>query len=185
MPEYEALKAGGGVTLALTLLRCVGWLSRGDMFTRKGYTGPFIATPDAQCAGEHEFIYSVVTHKGSWLDAKAWKHAYSRNVPLLGINTAQSEGTLPASMSFISVSPDNIIISALKKAEKDNSIIIRIFNTTAHETTAEIKVYERITGAYILNLNEERAGSVETVSDRSVAVKLGPFKIATLGIEFA
>ena len=36
LPEYEALPGKAGVTLALTLLRCVGWLSRTDYPSRHG-----------------------------------------------------------------------------------------------------------------------------------------------------
>src|SRR5205085_5765051 len=34
LPEYEAEAAEDGVWLGLTLLRCVGWLSRDDLATR-------------------------------------------------------------------------------------------------------------------------------------------------------
>ena len=56
--EYEALPAdnGGGARLGLTLLRCVGYLSREDLVTRpSGHAGPGLPTPGAQCLGVHHF----------------------------------------------------------------------------------------------------------------------------------
>ena len=41
------------MTLGLTLLRCVGWLSRDDLSTRYKHAGPGLETPGAQCLGLH------------------------------------------------------------------------------------------------------------------------------------
>ena len=40
LPEYEAIPCNGGIVLALTLLRCVGWLSRNDLSNRSHHAGP-------------------------------------------------------------------------------------------------------------------------------------------------
>ena len=45
--ETEARRDVGGTTILLTLLRCVGWLSRGDLKMRRGDAGPEFETPDA------------------------------------------------------------------------------------------------------------------------------------------
>ncbi len=46
LPEVEALaRPDGQAEIALTLLRCVGWLSRDDLPTRKGPAGPVVETP--------------------------------------------------------------------------------------------------------------------------------------------
>ncbi len=42
-------------SIALTLLRSVGWLARPDLSTRIGDAGPLIATPEAQCLRDLEF----------------------------------------------------------------------------------------------------------------------------------
>ena len=55
LPEYEVIPGEEGVTVALTLLRCVGWLSRDDMHCRRGHAGPGLPTPGAQCLGTHTF----------------------------------------------------------------------------------------------------------------------------------
>ncbi|MBA7709185.1 hypothetical protein ES703_118097 [subsurface metagenome] len=60
LPEYEAMKDNNGtIKIAITLLRCVGWLSRGDLATRTGIrsaiAGPPLHTPGAQCLEKYEF----------------------------------------------------------------------------------------------------------------------------------
>jgi len=60
LPEYEVTpNEAGGADLALTLLRCVGWLSRGDLPNRLGEAGPTLPTPAAQCRGVHTFAYAL------------------------------------------------------------------------------------------------------------------------------
>jgi mannosylglycerate hydrolase len=61
LPEYEAIRENNGtITLAITLLRCVEWLSRMKFATRRSIAGPDIKTPDAQCLGKHEFEFSLI-----------------------------------------------------------------------------------------------------------------------------
>ncbi len=67
LPEYEALEEPDGtITIALTLLRCVEWLSRDDLSTRKGHAGPGMHTPGAQMQGRWKFQYSLIPHEGGW-----------------------------------------------------------------------------------------------------------------------
>ena len=57
-------------TVQLTLLRCVGWLSRDDLPTRRHTNaGPTMATPEAQCPGEHRFRYALLPFVGDPLEA--------------------------------------------------------------------------------------------------------------------
>jgi len=55
--EYELLEDG----VAVTLLRCVGHLSRGDLRHQPGHAGPGIATPGAQMLGRHVFEVGIAS----------------------------------------------------------------------------------------------------------------------------
>jgi len=138
LPEYQAKKDARGTTLALTLLRCVGWLSRGDLLTRRSNAGPSIPTPQAQCQGEHVFQYALVPHMGTWIQAKTYQEAHRHNVPLRAKTTDIHKGKLPLKMSFLSIEPDNLVITAIKKAESRNALIVRFYNIT--EETVQGKV---------------------------------------------
>ncbi|HXM57585.1 MAG TPA: glycoside hydrolase family 38 C-terminal domain-containing protein, partial [Candidatus Dormibacteraeota bacterium] len=63
LPEFAAEPDG---TLAVTLLRAVGWLSRDDLLTRVRGAGPQRPTPDAQMLGPVEAEYAIVPHAGGW-----------------------------------------------------------------------------------------------------------------------
>lgn len=66
LPEYEAAPGAAGVELAVTLLRCVGWLSRNDLASRPQGAGPALPAPGAQCLGPHRFELAVVPFAGPW-----------------------------------------------------------------------------------------------------------------------
>ena len=71
----------GATTLLLTLLRCVGWLSRSDLATRRGGAGPELETPAAQELGAHHFEFAVALYRGSYLDAAIVQRAAAYSYP--------------------------------------------------------------------------------------------------------
>jgi alpha-mannosidase/mannosylglycerate hydrolase len=60
LPEFEAVPEDGQLTLALTLVRAVGWLSRGDVRTRTAALGPTLAVPGAQCQRAIAAEYALI-----------------------------------------------------------------------------------------------------------------------------
>jgi hypothetical protein len=59
MQEYEVVDREGARSLAITLVRSVGWLSRRDLVTRGVGAGPDLPTPGAQCLGEDVFRFQL------------------------------------------------------------------------------------------------------------------------------
>lgn len=173
LPEYEVY-ADNGRTIALTLLRCVGTLSG-------GYDAPGAdLTPDAQCLGEHTFEYAVYPHSGNWESGRVWMQAHQHNVPLLALQTTAHEGDLPASRSFLQTSHPELIVSAIKKAEESDTLIVRFWNPTDREIAdAWVKV-PGTTSACLINMNEEVIGDVE-FRDSTALLSVGPKKIVTVG----
>ncbi|HEX9029437.1 MAG TPA: glycoside hydrolase family 38 C-terminal domain-containing protein, partial [Anaerolineales bacterium] len=88
--EAEALLSSPGqAEIALTLLRCIGWLSRDDFPARKGQAGPGLPTPDAQMIGKHTFEYALIPWKGVGASSpqaiQAYQEAYAFNTPLRAV----------------------------------------------------------------------------------------------------
>jgi alpha-mannosidase len=138
LPEYEAEPSDDRVVLGVTLLRCVGWLSRDDLSTRYKHAGPALETPEAQCLGRHTFEYAVVPHEGDWLaggvalEAEAYvTPVYS--APLSG-DAEQDE------VSFYSISPDELLFSACKRSEDGRSLILRVYNTAPHPVDGTLRL---------------------------------------------
>ncbi len=93
LPEVEVRQnSSGNGEIALSLLRCVGWLSRDDFSTRKGHAGPAMETPAAQMPGEWSFDYSIIPHSGNWQNA--FEQAYAFETPVRVVSTSLHAGKI-------------------------------------------------------------------------------------------
>jgi len=182
IPEYEALADEDGVTVALTLLRCVGWLSLPDLPVRRELAGPMIETPKAQCLGDYAFNYSIIPHEGDWLTSKAYIQAKQFNVPLHAVEVGVHEGDLPPELSFLSIAPESLILSALKRAEREGGLIARFYNIEDKEVEAKIKSFTPHITIWMTNLNEDRLERLKPVNGE-VTLNVGAHKIITLLIK--
>ena len=118
-----------GDAVAVTLLRSVGWLSRGDLTTRNGHAGPMLATPGGQGLGMQTAHYAILPHAGDWQSEGAvLREAQAFEAPLRALPAEQRDGDLPASWSFVHVTPDAVAISAIKRAESGDGLIVRLYN---------------------------------------------------------
>jgi alpha-mannosidase len=138
LAEYEIVSREEGDAVAVTLLRAVGWLSRGDLITRNGHAGPMLATPGGQGLGEQTARYALLPHAGDWqTDGMTLREAQAFEAPLRALATEQRAGAHPASWSFVRVTPDAVAISALKRADSGEGLIVRLYNPAgaAQETT--------------------------------------------------
>jgi len=178
LPDYEALEEPDGtITIALTLLRCVEWLSRDDLSTRRGHAGPGMHTPGAQMQGRSKFQYSLIPHEGAWENAYTHAHRFVR--PLRAIRTSRGEGTLALSGSIVEIAPPEVVLSALKLAEDGDGVVARVYNIAAEPIEALVQLLLPFERVERIDLNEENPEPVES-EDRAVRFKLRPNEIATL-----
>jgi len=177
LPEYEVLDGTEGVTIALTLLRCVGWLSRSWMVTRPVQAGPLIPTPGAQEQGRHLFHYSLIPHDGGWETAFLQAHRFA--VPLRAVFVAAGKGQLAPVGSLLTVRQESFVLSALKEAEDGQGLIVRLYNIADQPAEGEVRLEGRWQAVERTNLNEETLGPAD-VRDGWVRLSLRPNEIATL-----
>ncbi|MDH7601431.1 MAG: glycoside hydrolase family 38 C-terminal domain-containing protein [Armatimonadota bacterium] len=183
LPEYEVIK-GEQCVIAQTLLRCCGWLSRDDFQARPYNAGPAIPTPDAQCLGKHIFRYAVLPYQGSWKRSMVWRQAHQHNAPPRAVVTGIHKGELPKSLAFVSVSPSNVIVTAVKKAEKCEGLIVRVLNTTGDPVEAALTLYRKFKGVILTNLNEEPLEIRPTVNGNTVRFPMPAFRVQTVLFKF-
>ncbi len=160
LPEYEALQeTDGTVTIALTLLRCVGWLSRTDIRTRRGPAGPSLETPGAQMPGRWTFHYSLIPHAGGWETSFQEAHRFAR--PLRAVRSDRGTGDLPPEGSLVLIEPSTLVLSSLKIAEDGDAIIVRVYNTSDAPQEGRLRLLLPHTSAQMVDLNEEPLGPVD------------------------
>jgi mannosylglycerate hydrolase len=180
LPEVELINnEGGTVEIAITLLRCVGWLSRDDITTRKGHAGPMgIATPEAQMPGKYNFDYSIIT--GDKNIRNSIHHAFSFTSPLKVISTTAHSGILPTKCSFIENPNQDFIISAIKLGEDNSSLIVRGCNILSTPIDLKIKPWRAFKQVQLVSLDEKFIKSLPISPQGHVNLHIDGYKIATI-----
>jgi alpha-mannosidase len=181
LPEYEVIKEKGQLTIALTLLRCVGWLSRDDLTSRRGHAGPGVETPEAQCLGVYTFDYAILPHLGDWREAFREAHAF--NAQLRAVPTDVHTGTLPPELSFVELEPESLVISAIKAAEEGDGLIVRFYNIGDDDVEGRLRLYRQFHKAALVNMKEEEI-EVLGEDDKEIALEVRGKQIVTLRFEF-
>jgi len=177
--EAEAIQVGRGTEIALTLLRCVGWLSLDDLPVRKGHAGPpFTATPLAQMRGTYSFDYSIIPHKGTWRDA--YRHAYEFNAPLKAVIGLPHPGTLPGAGTFIQARPAAFIITAVKTAGDGDGLVVRGYNITPERIDVQIKPLFPFRSICRAGLDETAGAAIGLTPTGEARFSAGPHEIVTL-----
>jgi mannosylglycerate hydrolase len=195
-------------TVSLILLRCVGWLSRDDLWTRRVAAGPLVPTPGAQCQGRYRFEYAIFPHPGDW--RSVFPAAYAYNAPLLvaradtheGLNLQEMNitrddpdrvivapwprgGRLPDQASFFSVNAQNLILSSLYRPWDQDGVILRYFNLDSLPVSAQLNSLLPIEDAWRTSLNEERLERLDVRNSHQIQLDVGAHEILTLLLRLA
>lgn len=187
--EYEIID-NADRSIALTLMRSLHKLELGGhILNEEEYM------EQAQCIGKFSYSYSIIPHVGNYentyLDAvdfvtpmilfsdrvpeESVLHDYED--PLAGVQLHQRH-------SFVKVSGDQVIVSAIKKHEENNSLIVRVhnFGDVAIQTAVSINIPGFTpTQAYAVNLAEKRIAPLEIDNNE---VKFGIPQHGLYTIEF-
>jgi alpha-mannosidase len=189
LAEYEIVSRKGDDAVAVTLLRSVGWLSRGDLTTRDGHAGPMLATPGGQGLGEHTVRYAILPHAGDWqTEGAVLREAQAFEAPLRALPTEQHDGGLPATWSFVHVVPDAIAISAIKRAESGEGLIVRLYNPSDQPQETALTFGAPLVGVSEVRLDEEpldsNAHGEVTLSGNEIRLTVEGGAIRTLRCAF-
>jgi len=181
-PEGEVVRLPDGrQAYVVTLLRCVGWLSRPDLRTRRGNAGPMIPTTDSQMPGVHRFTVAIAPYAGTWRSADVLPLAHAFAHPPVAVWTDAHPGPLSAPPTLITLDAPDVVPSALARSEVSGSPFIRVFSTAAEERTTEL-VAPWAAAAQRTNLLEELAGA-PPAGVRGFRLRLRPWEIATVLLE--
>jgi mannosylglycerate hydrolase len=119
LPEYEAHEG----ELALTLLRCVGLISRPHgLATRPNAAGPDTATPGGQCLGRHRFEYAVRFGALALDETALVREAQDYRFDFLAGPAGETQA--PA----LALGGDPVAFSCLKGAEDGDGLVLRLYN---------------------------------------------------------
>jgi mannosylglycerate hydrolase len=175
--EYEAYTDAAPARLALTLLRCVGFLSRDDLAMRpSGHAGPGLPTPGAQCLGRHQFRLGFEPRAkrppASGLFARAGAFA----APPVVVAAVGTGGTLAPFDAFLAVE-GRAVLSACHRAHDGHGTILRVFNPDPAPT--HMRVMRHGHGAVVIPVDFLERPSDGDAGRGASRVDIAPYQIAT------
>ena len=158
-----------------------GYDCKGNVLRLSLLRSPAWPDPHAD-EGHHEFTYSILPHAGGWKEAGVMQQAYQLNYPLIAMQTDAHAGELPAEKSFFSVDAPNVVITAVKKAEDDDGVIVRWYEFAGKQTDVHLTL-PRAATVEATNLMEQSEGAV-SVSGTTATVPTKPYEIKTVKVTF-
>lgn len=143
-------------------------------------SGETITTNPYPPAGQYIFRYTFSSGSGDWKNLRSFESGTDFNTPLVPVSVADelSAKTLPPSKSFIKLSSDNIVLSAVKKAEDDSDLILRFYEIKGLPSTTSVEWMGTKQDFREVNLLEEKL----TMKSQDV-LNVNPYEIKTVKIQ--
>ena len=132
----------------------------------------------------YSFRYSLRSHEGDWRKGDCARFGWANADSFIVDNVhGRKDGPLaPDTMSFCSVDKPNVMLTALKRAEDGDGIIIRLIETQGKKTTASVTLPQvAIKEAILTNLVEENKDRA-IFTKHEIQVNLKAFGITTVRI---
>ena len=159
-----------------------GYDAKGNVLRLSLLRSPEWPDPHAD-EGQHEFTYSLYPHGGTWREAETVRQGYGLNYGLLSTNAEKHEGALAPQHSFLQVEPQNVVVTAVKKAEDDDALILRFYEWAGRETDVRLHLPPGAQTASETDLME-RATETLSLDNQTCTVHTKPYAIQTVKIQF-
>jgi alpha-mannosidase len=143
--------------------------------------------PDLQTdQGEHWSYLALLPHPGDWREGKVYRTGYEFNTPLLALAAPANAGPLPAEFSPIQIESPSVIITSVKQAEDDDSIIVRLVESEGADTQASLRVSLPFAIARAWETDLLELNPVPLAHDqRGLKVAVSHFEIKTIKLELS
>jgi len=177
--EYEWTPAGD---VLVTLLRCVGQLSRDDLPTRPGHAGWPTPTPEAQCLGVDRIELALSPISADDLargDAipTLWEDVF---LPPRGVWLRDAGALRPQSVD-LALEGSGLVLSSVKPAQVGAGTVLRCYNATGVRVPGAWTSGVPIKTAHRVRADEREAqGLVIENRGRTVRFLAEPHEIVTI-----
>lgn len=129
--------------------------------------------------GKHYFTYSLMPHMDDFRRSGVIEESYELNQPLWESTIGANRGELDERYSFVSADKPNAVITAVKKAEQGDGLIVRFYDAYDCKSDVTISVSASYGKAYLCDLMENELQEIG-IKDGKVTVPVSNFEIVTL-----
>lgn len=176
LAEYEATPDG---TVAITLLRATGELSRPDLPERPGHAGYPAPTPGAQSLGPFEAHLALLPHgpRSPQVIDEVERAAQDVLLPLVG-HTWRTAVDPPREMGGVALRGTGLTCTTIKESEDGEWIVLRCVNLLDDPVEGAWRL-SGVREARLARLDETPRGAL-TVQDGEITFEAAPRAIVTI-----
>jgi alpha-mannosidase len=133
--------------------------------------------------GDHRYRFSLTSHEPGWRNGR--RRGIEANVPLFAVVDPRPgpAAALPPLLSFFEVTAPNAVISAVKKAEDDDAVVVRFYDIEGRAGEAGIASFRPVACAVRANMIEDE-GAPLAVGKGRMRLPLGAWAIETVKLRF-
>lgn len=169
-----------GHTIDLNLLRSVPYPGSNRYVDQTFPPGePHLGFTDQ---ADHTFTYALFPHPGDAVAGGVIQAAYALNVPLQVMPVEPQPGSAPRTNSWLSLDNPNVIIETVKKAEDDDAVIVRLYETAGASAEVSLRVGFPVGAAFVVDLMEQPSEQLD-VDEGVLRLSFAPFEIKSLRLE--
>ena len=137
--------------------------------------------PDpVQDQGEQNFTYSLLPHKGDFVEGDTVKKAYELNQPLTYINGSIKEDIKTKMFNF---NDAHILVDAIKKSEDKDMVVLRFHEYSGSKQQVKISSDYNIISWQETDLMEKPLEDLKNESE--INLELSPYEIKTIMIKMS
>ena len=144
-----------------------------------------VATPagqNVQEVGENRFSYAIYSHAGAWNGSGVQLEAEAFNQPMNAFRAVPHGGPLGGHYSFGGLNTDQVLVRAVKQAERSDEIIVR-FNEGAGKAQSGVRftLGEGIVSAREVYASEEAIGPA-VVQNGALVFDIGKYGVKSFAL---
>ncbi|MDI3253877.1 MAG: glycoside hydrolase family 38 C-terminal domain-containing protein [Bacillota bacterium] len=160
-----------------------GYDDAGNVLRLSLLRSPTWPDPEADRGHQH-FSFALYPHAGDWKQALTVRHGYEYNYKLKAVQVEAHTGTLPLEHSFLTVKPENVVLTAMKKAEDSDALVLHMYEWAGKQANVEVTVPSGAVSATETNLLEQPEGPSLSVTNGQVTVPIHPYEILALRVDY-
>ncbi len=161
-----------------------GYDAKGNLLRLSLLRSPTWPDPEADQGHQH-FSYALYPHAGTWKEALTVRQGYDFNYHLSAKQVSPHSGSLPGSFSFLTVDADNVVVTAMKKTEDGDGLLVRFYEWAGKGGNVTLTLPPGVVSATLANLMEKPEGAALPVAGgQRVTVPVTPFQIQTVIVHY-
>jgi len=178
---------GFGVTLASSVVG-MDYINPTDKDLDNTILQPILLASRRSCHGEgndyhqtghHNYSFSITSHEGGWKNGIHFGRESNEQLFAIVAPPKFDQAKLAESLSFLKVKQGNIIVTAMKKAENEDAMVIRFYNIDEEDTEVDLSLWKSFDTAIETNLIEEEEGPLR-LDKNGLYMEVGHHEIKTI-----